>query len=98
MKSITISLNEAEKAELDDLVLKSGLSRTDFLKKCALPSKGSTAIFLDGASILAKLSELFNLIQCSPHEVNEKLPALTNDIFQLFGQLMDYVKSGGEAQ
>ena len=92
-KKISFDLNEAEAKEFNALVEASGLSKTDFIKKCCLPSKGCSVIFLNGADILVKLSELYEVARKGSIE-NMELYKFTDDLFAAFDELVD--KIGGD--
>lgn len=90
---ISFDLNESETEEFDALVKASGLTKTDYIKKCCLPSKGCRVIFLNGADILVKLSELYEVAR-KDHIEKAELYKLTDDLFDEFDKLVE--KIGGD--
>lgn len=92
-KKYSFDLSQVETEEFDALVKASGLTKTDYIKKCCLPSKGCRVIFLNGADILVKLSELYEVARKGSID-NMELYKLTDDLFAAFDGLVD--KIGGD--
>ena len=90
---ISFDLNEAETEEFSTLVKASGLTKTDYIKKCCLPSKGCRVIFLNGADILVKLSELYEVAR-KDHLEKAELYKLTDDLFAAFDELVEKIVGG----
>jgi len=80
----SFKLNDKEEQEFDAIVERSGLSNTDYIKKCVLPSSGSSVILLDGAEILAKLGVIYEKISAREAPVKE----LRKDISEIFAMLI----------
>ena len=97
----SFKLNDKEEQEFDAIVERSGLSTTDYIKNCVLPSCGSRVILLDGAEILAKLGVIYEKFSTCEAPVNELRKDIT-DIFAMFIRLyqtireIDIKSEGGE--
>lgn len=87
----SFDLKKEEDAAFLELVERSGLSMTDFIKKCVLPSKGCRIIFLDGADILCKLTELYNFTLAHP-EQSEEVTLIADELFEEFEKIYSAIK------
>ena len=97
----SFKLTDKEEQEFDAIVERSGLSNTDYIKKCVLPSCGSAVILLDGADILAELGLIYEKISTCEAPVKE-LRKDISEIFTMFIKLyqtireIDIKMEGGE--
>lgn len=87
----SFDLKYEENIEFMESVTRSGLSKTDFIKKCVLPSKGCRIIFLDGVDILCKLTELYNYTLAHP-EQSEEFALIADELFEEFEKIYSAIK------